>query len=103
MSWLSVAVGVAANSAEGASALSALAIILPYLSSGFVPTEPLPKVLGGFARYQPMTPIIDTMRNALLGRPLETGTLGLAAAWCAGLAAVFYFMALRMFYRKMER
>ncbi len=47
LSWLAVVVGVTAHSAEGASSLSALAIILPYLSSGFVPTETLPKVLKG--------------------------------------------------------
>ena len=49
LSWLAVIVGVITNSAEGASSLSALAIILPYLSSSFVPTETLPSILKVFA------------------------------------------------------
>lgn len=103
LSWLSVIVGVAANCAEGASSLSALAVILPYLSSGFVPTETMPKVLGIFAEYQPMTPIIDTMRNALLGNPIDTGTFLIAMIWCIGLVAAFYFISLALFRKRLSR
>ena len=103
LSWLSIAVGITANSAEGASALSALAIILPYLSSGFVPTETLPKVMRVFADYQPMTPIIDTMRNALLGNPLEIDVCIIALLWCVGLVVVFYFLSLVLFKNRMNK
>lgn len=103
LSWLSIAVGITVNSAEGASALSALAIILPYLSSGFVPTETLPKVMRVFADYQPMTPIIDTMRNALLGNPLEIDVCIIALLWCVGLVVVFYFLSLVLFKNRMNK
>ena len=88
---------------DRASSLSALAVILPYLSSGFVPTETMPKVLGIFAEYQPMTPIIDTMRNALLGNPIDTGTFLIAMIWCIGLVAAFYFISLALFRKRLSR
>ena len=93
LSWLAAIVGIVTNSAEGASSLSAVAIILPYLSSGFVPAETLPKVLRVFAEYQPMTSVIDAMRNAFLGKPLDVQLLILALAWCVGLTIVFYIVA----------
>ena len=101
LSWLAVVVGVAAHSAEGASSLSALAIILPYLSSGFVPTETLPKVLKTFAEHQPMTPMINTMRNAFLGNPFDGGMFLTALAWCAGLTVVFYVLSYILFQRRL--
>ena len=97
LSWLAVMVGVITNSAEGASSLSALAIILPYLSSGFVPTETLPSILKVFAEYQPMTSIIDTMRNAFLGNTLDTQLFITALAWCVGLTILFYILSLVLF------
>ena len=103
LSWLAIIVGIMANSAEGASALSALAIVLPHLSSGFVPTETLPKVMRVFADYQPMTPIIDTMRNALLGHSLEMDGCIIALFWCVGLVVVFYFLSLVLFKNRVNK
>lgn len=100
LSYLAVLTGILASSAEGASALSALVIVLPYLSSGFVPTEALPKALRAFAEHQPLTPIIDTMRSALSGSPIETESFLCALAWCLGLTAVFSFAALRALNQK---
>lgn len=94
-------VGVITNSAEGASSLSALAIILPYLSSGFVPTETLPSILKVFAEYQPMTSIIDTMRNAFLGNTLDTQLFITALAWCVGLTILFYILSLVLFKKRL--
>lgn len=101
LSWLSVIVGVITNSAEGASSLSALAIILSYLSSGFVPTETLPSILKVFAEYQPMTPIIDTMRNAFLGNSLDIEVFIIALIWCVGLTITFYLVSLVLFKKRL--
>lgn len=100
LSWLAVIIGVAANSAEGASSLSAFAIILPYLSSGFVPTETLPKILRVFAEYQPMTSIIDTMRNAFLGNQVDIEVFVIALVWCVGLTIIFYIVSLNLFKKR---
>lgn len=103
LSWLAILVGVVAKSAEGASSMSMLAVILPYLSSGFVPIDSMPKALAVFAKYQPMTPIIDTMRNALLGKPLDVRTFTIALFWCAGLIIVFYFVSLALFKKRLNK
>ena len=102
LSWLAAIVGIVTNSAEGASSLSAVAIILPYLSSGFVPAETLPKVLRVFAEYQPMTSVIDAMRNAFLGKPLDVQLLILALAWCAGLTIIFYIVAVVLLKKRLS-
>lgn len=103
LSWLAVALGLAAGSAEGASALAALAVILPYLSSGFVPTDALPDIMKIFAEYQPMTPIIDTMRSALLGKPLDIKVSAAAFIWCIALSIIMYFISAVLFRRRLSR
>ena len=47
-------------------------MLLPFLGSGFVPTESMPAGLRWFAEYQPFTPIIETLRGLLLGTPIGT-------------------------------
>ncbi len=98
-SWLSILIGVTSNSPEGASSLFTLVIVLPYLSSGFVPLDAMPGPLAAFARYQPMTPVIETMRNAFQGMPLNIETALVSLLWCIGLTAVFCFYSL-LFFRK---
>lgn len=83
--------------------MSAFAVILPYLSSGFVPTESLPKGMRIFAEYQPLTPVIDTMRNALLGKPLNASTFLIAVLWCLGLIILFYTVSLVLFQRRLGK
>ena len=67
VSWLSVALGMVADSVETASNLPMFLVLLPFLSSGFVPAESLPGPLAWFAQYQPFTPIIETLRGLLVG------------------------------------
>ena len=98
-SWLSILIGVTSNSPEGASSLFTLVIVLPYLSSGFVPLDAMPGPLAAFARYQPMTPVIETMRSAFQSMPLDIETALVSLLWCIGLTAVFCFCSL-LFFRK---
>ena len=41
--------------------------LLPFLGSGFVPTDSMPAGLRWFADNQPFTPITDTFRSLLSG------------------------------------
>ena len=100
ISWCSVFFGIIAKSPEGAGAFSVFAIVLPYLSSGFVPTDTMPKALQIFAEHQPMTPIIDTLRTALQGEELQMDTLSASIVWCVLLLTVFYALAVRTFRKK---
>ena len=58
----SVAVGP-----EAASGVTFVMLFLPYVSSGFVPTETMPGVLHAFAEHQPITPIVETLRGLIMG------------------------------------
>jgi ABC-2 type transport system permease protein len=87
ISWLSAAMGLVAGSAEAASGFTFLVIFLPYPSSAFVPIDTMPRWLQAFARNQPCTPVIETIRGMLLGTPVGRAPW-LAVAWCVGLIAV---------------
>ena len=96
--WLSVALGLVSDSVETASNLPMFLILLPFLSSGFVPTESMPGPLQWFAEHQPFTPIIETLRGLLLGTPI--GNDGwIAVAWCLVLSLVGYLWARRLYER----
>jgi ABC-2 type transport system permease protein len=102
LSWLSVAMGLATKTVEAASNLPMPLMLLPFFGSGFVPVESMPAGLRWFAEHQPFTPIIETLRGLLTGTPI--GSAGpLAVAWCAALAVVGYWWALRNYDRRPPR
>ena len=97
--WLSVALGLAARSVETASNTPMFLILLPFLGSGFVPTQSMPTGLRWFAQYQPFTPITETVRHLLLGGPVARDAI-VSAAWCAGIALFGYLWAKRLYARQ---
>ena len=102
LSWLSVAMGLAAKTVESASNLPMPLILLPFLGSGFVPTESMPAGLRWFAEYQPFTPIIDTLRGLLTGTAVGSSA-ALAVGWCVALALVGYLWARAKYDRRPAR
>jgi ABC-2 type transport system permease protein len=72
--------------------------LLPFLSSGFVPTESMPPGLRAFAEYQPFTPVIQTLRGLLFGTPIGNSAI-LAAAWCAVITLLSYLWSRKLFSR----
>jgi ABC-2 type transport system permease protein len=92
--WFAVALGLVSKTPEGASNIVLpLNLVLPFLSTTFIPLDAMPKGLKWFAEYQPFTPIIETLRHLLIGTPNESGNGWLAIAWCAAIAVVGYFWA----------
>ena len=77
-------------------------ILLPFLGSGFVPTESMPTVLRWFAEYQPFTPIIETLRGLLLGEAIGNNAI-LAVAWCVAITFLSYLWARSLFNRRPVR
>jgi ABC-2 type transport system permease protein len=102
ITWLSVPLGLVSDSVETASNLPMPLMFLPFLGSGFVPTESMPDVLRWFADYQPFTPIIETLRGLLLGTPIGWSGL-VAVAWCAVLTLIGYAWAMRLYERNVLR
>ncbi len=96
--WLAVALGMVTNSVEAASNLPMPLILLPFIGSGFVPTDSMPGPLKLFAEYQPFTPIIETLRGLLTGTAFGNDGL-IAVAWCVAVAAVSYTWAMRLYER----
>jgi ABC-2 type transport system ATP-binding protein len=86
VSWLSAAIGLLAGSPDAANGATFVVLFLPYASSGFVPISTMPTWLRGFARHQPATPVIDSVRAHLMVTPAGTSTWP-ALAWCGGILA----------------
>ncbi|QLQ37729.1 ABC transporter permease [Micromonospora robiginosa] len=97
--WLAVALGQVSESVETASNLPMPLILLPFLGSGFVPTDSMPAGLRWFAEYQPFTPIIESLRALLMAEPLgDDGWIALG--WCAAIALGGYLWSRRLFNRE---
>lgn len=91
--WLSVALGMVARTVESASNLPMPLTLLPFLSSGFVPTDAMPGWLAVFATHQPFTPMTETVRGLLSGTPVPAADLALAIGWSLAIAALSYWWA----------
>jgi ABC-2 type transport system permease protein len=99
LTWLAVIPGLTATSVDGVSGFSYPLIFLPFISSAFVPTEGMPGPVQWFAEHQPVTSIVDTIRNLLAEQPV--GSSGwVALGWCVGLLVVAYVLAMRTYRRK---
>jgi ABC-2 type transport system permease protein len=96
LTWLTVGTGLAADSVETASNTPMFLVLLPFISSGFVPTEEMPWGLRQFAEHQPFTPMIDSLR-ALLSGQAPGSDLWLAIGWCVLIALVGYVWSRRQF------
>ena len=96
LSWLSVAIGLSAPTAEGTVGFTLIVQLLPFISSAFVPTGSMPAGVGWFAHNQPFTPVIDTLRGLLTGTPIGHSGL-IAVVWCVALAVLGYLWAGALF------
>jgi ABC-2 type transport system permease protein len=98
LTWLSVALGLAAKTVEAASNAPTPLIVLPFLGSGFVLTASMPAAVRWFAEYQPFTPLIDTVRGLLIGGPIGHNAV-IASAWSLAIALGSYLWARKLFSR----
>ncbi|MFT4137044.1 ABC transporter permease [Microbacterium sp.] len=99
LTWIAVIPGLTASTVTGASAFSYPLIFLPFISSAFVPTDTMPGPVRWFAEYQPVTPIVNTIRDLFAGTPVGN-ELWIALAWCIGILLVAYTFAVITYRRK---
>jgi ABC-2 type transport system permease protein len=92
LTWLAIALGLAAKSPEGANSSTLLLQFGPFISSGFVRPETMPVGVRWFAENQPFTSMIETLRGLLLGTPIGNSAT-VATAWCIAIALVGYLWA----------
>jgi ABC-2 type transport system permease protein len=102
LTWLSLALGMNSKSVETASNVPMFLVLLPFLGSGFVPTDSMPAGLRWFAEYQPFTPITETVRGLLLGAPIGNRAL-IATAWCLAITVGSFLWARALFNRDPSR
>jgi ABC-2 type transport system permease protein len=99
LTWLAVIPGLTAKSVDGASALAYPLILLPFVSSAFVPTDTMPGPVRVFADHQPVTSIVNAIRELLTQQP-TSDDLWVALAWCVGILAVAYALAMVVYRHK---
>jgi ABC-2 type transport system permease protein len=99
LTWLAVIAGLSAKTVDGASAFSYPLIFLPFISSAFVLTATMPGPVRAFAEHQPVTPIVNTIRDLYTQQPVGTG-IWIALAWCVGILGVAYALAMAIYHRK---
>ncbi|MCR2810553.1 MULTISPECIES: ABC transporter permease [unclassified Microbacterium] len=101
LTWIAVIAGLSAKTVDGASAFSYPLIFLPFISSAFVPTDTMPAPVAWFAENQPVTPIVDAVRDIFAGQPVGAG-IWVAIAWCLGILIVAYLAAMAIYRRRIR-
>ncbi|MCX4817419.1 MULTISPECIES: ABC transporter permease [unclassified Streptomyces] len=89
LTWIAVGMGMASPTAEAASNSAQPLILLPLISSAFIPADTMPGWFQPIAEYQPFTPAIETLRGLLLGTEIGNNWW-IAIAWCVGLTVLGY-------------
>ncbi|MEA5454002.1 ABC transporter permease [Sinomonas sp. JGH33] len=101
LTWLAVIPGLTAKSVDGASAFSYPLIFLPFISSAFVPTATMPGPVRAFAENQPVTSIVNAIRDLFTQQPVGSD-IWVALAWCVGILVVAYAVAMATYRRKIS-
>ncbi|MEG0295929.1 MAG: ABC transporter permease [Clostridium sp.] len=96
LTWVAVIAGLVAKTPDGAGAFSYPIIFLPFISSAFVPTDTMPKAVRVFAENQPVTPIVEAIRNLLAGKAVEND-IWIALAWCITIIVIAYILSMKIY------
>ncbi|TDB38053.1 MAG: ABC transporter permease [Actinobacteria bacterium] len=99
LTWLAVIAGLSAKSVDGAGAFAYPLILLPFISSAFVPTATMPGPVRAFAENQPVTSIVNAIRELFAQQPVGAD-IWIALAWCVGILVVAYTVAMTIYRRK---
>jgi len=99
LTWIAVIAGLSAKSADGAGAFAYPILFLPFISSAFVPTHTMPGPVRAFAEHQPVTSIVNAIRDLFTQQPVGSD-IWVALAWCAGILIVAYSLAMVIYRRK---
>ncbi|MBQ0989725.1 ABC transporter permease [Micromonospora sp. PSH03] len=101
LTWIAIIPGLTAQSVDGASAFSYPLVFLPFVSSAFVPTASMPGPVRAFAEHQPVTAIVNAIRDLFAQEPVGSG-IWTALAWCVGILVVAYLLATLTYRRKIS-
>lgn len=91
-----IVIGLLAPSVGAAQGMSMIAFLFAFISATYVPVSSMPGWMQPFAKYQPITPMVDAVRSLLVG---SSHDVGLALAWSVGLIIVFTPIAIARYRR----
>jgi ABC-2 type transport system permease protein len=83
--WVFIAFGMFAGTAQAAQGMGLLVFPLTFVSSAYVPADSMPAPLEAFAEHQPITYMVDVVRQLALGQPADA--LPGALLWSAAILA----------------
>ncbi|MSO78026.1 MAG: ABC transporter permease [Acidimicrobiia bacterium] len=99
LSWVFAIIGLSVRDAETTQAASfPILALLVFPSTAFVPLHTMPDWLQVYAEHQPVSVVVEAVRDLTIGGPTSSDVL-IALAWCVGIVAVFAPMAVAR-YRK---
>ncbi|MDG4810971.1 ABC transporter permease [Micromonospora sp. WMMD1120] len=101
LTWVAVIPGLTAKTPDGAGAFSYPLIFLPFVSSAFVPTGSMPGPVRAFAEHQPVTSIVNAIRDLFAQQPVDAD-IWTALAWCVGILVLAYLFAGLTYRRKVS-
>jgi ABC-2 type transport system permease protein/oleandomycin transport system permease protein len=100
LSWIGVATGALVRTPEALQGIIFAAVFpLTFVSSAFVPTNSMPGWLQVFAENQPMTQVVNAVRDLTLGTHLYSAELP-SVLWSAGLLLVAFPLGLWLYNRR---
>jgi ABC-2 type transport system permease protein/oleandomycin transport system permease protein len=98
--WIGVTIGMLVGTPEAVqAALFIFVFPLTFASSAFVPVDTMPSWLQGFAENQPLSVVIDMLRNIFTGQPWHSDALW-AIAWSLVLLAIFFPIAIHLYKKR---
>jgi ABC-2 type transport system permease protein len=101
LTWLAVIPGLTAKTVDGAGAFAYPLLFLPFISSAFVPTATMPGLVRAFADNQPVTSIVNAIRDLFTDQPVGSD-IWIALGWCIGILVVAYLLAMRTYRRRIS-
>ena len=102
LTWVGVFIGISVKDVETAQVAGFVWVFpLVFASSLYVPIQSMPEWLQVFAKVNPVTPMVDTIRALSLGTSVSS-SLWKILVWDAAIVAVFLPLALRR-YRMLTR
>jgi ABC-2 type transport system permease protein len=105
--WVFIFIGLVGGTAQAAQSIGLLVTPLVFLSSAYVPVKSMPAGIRQFGEIQPLTPMVDAVRDLATGPGgkalFEHGSgyyVGLSLAWAAAIFVVFGLLAVLRFARR---
>jgi ABC-2 type transport system permease protein/oleandomycin transport system permease protein len=100
ISWVGVTLGMLMRTPEAVNGVIFVTVFpLTFASSAFVPTDTMPSWLQVFAEHQPLTLLINAVRDLVLGGSGGPDLLP-AVLWGVGLLVVFFPIGVWLYQRR---